>query len=127
VSSVPNRTRSALGLGVLLAGAGVTHFAAPKFYDAMIPAALPGEPRMWTYGSAVAELAVAAAVVAPRTRRLGGLAAAALFTGVLPANVKMAIDARGSDSAAYRAGTILRLPVQLPLIGWALKVSRSAA
>ena len=39
---------------------------------------------------------------------------------------QMALDARRSDSAAFRAGTILRLPMQLPLISWALRVRRSA-
>jgi uncharacterized membrane protein len=64
--------------------------------------------------------------LAPPTRRVGGLAAAGLFAAVLPGNIKMAIDARKSDSAAYRAGTILRLPMQAPLIAWALKVRSSA-
>jgi uncharacterized membrane protein len=118
--------RRALSLAALLAGAGATHFAVPKFYDAMIPEPLPGTPRMWTYGSGAVELVTAGAVVLPRTRRAGGLAAALLFAGVLPGNIKMALDARRSDSAAYRVGTILRLPMQAPLIAWALKVRRSA-
>lgn len=116
----------ALGLAGLLATAGASHFAMPKFYDAMIPEPLPGTPRMWTYGSGIVELATATAVLVPRTRRAGGLAAAALFAAVLPGNVKMALDARRSDSAAYRVGTILRLPLQAPLIAWALKVRRAA-
>jgi uncharacterized membrane protein len=111
-------------LAALLVGAGVTHFAVPAFYDAMIPENLPGAPRTWTYGSGVVELAVGAAVLVPSTRRYGALAAAGLFVGVLPGNVKMAIDARHSDSAAYRLGTVLRLPVQVPLITWALRVRR---
>jgi uncharacterized membrane protein len=102
------------------------HFVAPKFYDAMIPEALPGTTRMWTYGSGVAEMATAAAILTPRTRRLGALAAAWLFAAVLPGNVKMAIDARKSDSIAFRIGTLLRLPAQWPLISWALKVRGSA-
>ena len=119
--------RRALSLAALLAGAGATHFAAPKMYDEMIPARLPGRPRTWTYGAGIAELATAAAVAVPRTRRAGGLAAAVLFTAVLPGNVKMAVDARNSDSAAFRAGTLLRLPLQWPLIAWALKVRRAAS
>jgi uncharacterized membrane protein len=113
-------------LAALLVGAGVTHFAVPAFYDAMIPENLPGDPRTWTYGSGVVELAVGVAVLVPSTRRYGALAAAGLFVGVLPGNVKMAIDARRSDSAAYRLGTVLRLPVQVPLISWALRVRRRA-
>lgn len=118
--------RRALRLAALLAGAGATHFAAPKFYDAMIPESLPGAPRAWTYGSAIAEFATAAALTLPRTRRTGGLAAAVLFAAVLPGNVKMALDARESDSTAYRVGTILRLPLQAPLIAWAWRVRRGA-
>lgn len=119
-------TRRALALSAFLGAAGVMHFVVPKFYDAMIPETLPGSQRTWTYGSGVAELAVASAVVAPRTRRVGGLAAALLFAGVLPGNVKMALDARRSDSAAFRMGTVLRLPLQVPLITWGLKVRRAA-
>jgi len=102
------------------------HFVVPKFYDAMIPEPLPGTPRMWTYGSGVAEIATATAILVPRTRRVGGLAAALLFAAVLPGNIKQALDARRSDSAAFRVGTLLRLPLQAPLITWALKVRRQA-
>ncbi len=119
-------TRRALALSAFLGGAGAMHFAVPKFYDAMIPEPLPGSPRAWTYGSGVAEIAVAAAILTPRTRRAGGLAAALLFAGVLPGNIKMALDARKSDSTPFRIGTILRLPMQLPLIGWAMKVRNTA-
>jgi uncharacterized membrane protein len=119
-------TRRAVALSAFLGCAGALHFVFPKFYDAMIPEALPGTPRAWTCGSGAAELAVAAAVLVPRTRRAGGLAAALLFAGVLPGNVKMALDARNSDSAAFRLGTILRLPMQLPLIGWAWRVRSTA-
>lgn len=120
-------TRRAVGLFVFLTGAGSMHFVVPKFYDAMIPEPLPGTPRMWTYGSGVAEIATATAVLIPRTRRVGGLAAALLFAGVLPGNIKQALDARKSDSTAFQVGTILRLPLQLPLITWALKVRRHAS
>jgi uncharacterized membrane protein len=119
-------TARSLALAGLLAGAGSTHFAFPAFYDAMIPELLPGEARVWTCGAGALELAVAAAITVPRTRRVGALGAAALFAGVLPANVKMALDSRHSASMSYRVGTWLRLPMHVPLIGWALRVRRSA-
>jgi uncharacterized membrane protein len=124
--SVSADTRRAFGLAALLAGVGSTHFVMPKFFDAMIPEPLPGTPRMWTYGVGAVEIVTAAAVVAPPTRRFGGLVAAALFAAVLPGDVKLAIDARKSDSRAFQVGTILRLPLQAPLIAWALKVRSSA-
>lgn len=122
----PADTRRAVALSIFLGGAGASHFAVPKFYDVMIPERLPGAPRTWTYGSGGAEIAVATAVLIPRTRRIGGLAAALLFAGVLPGNIKQALDARRSDSTAFRIGTLLRLPMQLPLIAWALKVRATA-
>lgn len=110
-------------LAGLLAGAGATHFLAPGFYDRMIPEALPGSPRAWTLGSGVVELAVAASVAHPRTRRVGALTAAALFVAVFPGNVKMALDA---DSTGERFATYARLPLQLPLVAWAWAVSRAS-
>ncbi|GLY79711.1 DoxX family protein [Actinoallomurus iriomotensis] len=118
-------SRSALGLAALLAGAGVTHFLRPRPYDAIIPSRLPGPPRAWTYVSGLAELACAAAVAAPRTRRAGALAAAGLFAGVFPANVKMAYDWR-HRALPYRAVAYGRLPLQVPLVLWGLSVARDS-
>jgi uncharacterized membrane protein len=87
------RSASPYLLAALLAGAGLTHFLKPGFYDPIVPHALPGPARAWTYGSGVVELAVAAAVAAPRTRSRGALVAAVLFVAVYPANIQMAVDA----------------------------------
>ncbi|MFI6040758.1 hypothetical protein ACIA8C_03925 [Nocardia sp. NPDC051321] len=120
--------RPALALAALLFPMGVLHFVMPKPFDAIVPKALPGEPRNYTYASGVAELGVATALVIPRTRSLGGRLAALLFLAVLPANVQMAVDALGNKktSQVFKIGTVLRLPLQIPLITQALKVSRSA-
>jgi uncharacterized membrane protein len=116
-------SRSALGLAALLAGAGVTHFLRPRPYDAIVPSALPGRPRTWTYVSGVAELGCAAAVAVPRTRRIGALVSTGLFIAVFPANVKMARDWRHRP-APLRAAACARLPLQAPLIAWGLSVAR---
>jgi uncharacterized membrane protein len=116
---------SAHRLAALLATAGVSHFAKPGLYDPIVPRNLPGSARTWTYLSGVAELAVAAAVAHPSTRRAGGLAAAALFVAVFPANVKMARDWR-TRPAKYRAAAYARLPLQAPLVWWALRVARAS-
>ncbi|MFD9691706.1 hypothetical protein ACFWXO_38775 [Kitasatospora sp. NPDC059088] len=115
--------RSARLLSGLLLGAGVAHFAVPRPFDAIVPRALPGRPRDWTHLSGLAELAVGAAVAHPRTRRAGALAAAALFTAVLPANVRMARDWR-TRPAPLRAAAVARVPLQVPLVLWALRVAR---
>lgn len=59
----------------------------------------------------------------PRSRRAGGLAAAALFAAIFPANVQMAVDWR-HKALPYRLLAWSRLPLQLPLIVWALRASR---
>jgi len=110
------------GLAGLLATAGVMHFVTPKFFDDIVPTALPN-PRFWTQVSGIAELGVAAAVANPKTRRLGGAAAAVLFVAVFPANIQAAVSA---EAPGEKAVTWLRLPLQIPLVIWALRVRRSA-
>ena len=120
---MPLRRPGPAALAALLTTTGVLHLAVPAPFDAIIPRSLPGTPRFWTIASGIAELAVAAAVAAPRTRRPGAAAAAALFVAVLPANVKMARD--WSDRpAALRMLAWGRLPLQVPLVAWALAVRR---
>lgn len=114
-----------MALAALLGLAGVTHFTRPKNYDAIVPRSLPGTPRQWTYVSGVAELALATAVAVPRTRKLGGVLAAAFFVAVFPANVKMALDFR-TKSPKARALAYGRLPLQIPLVAWAWKVAKAA-
>ncbi|WP_232792507.1 DoxX family protein [Actinacidiphila yeochonensis] len=118
--------RSVRLLAGLLAGAGVTHFAAPKPYDTIVPASLPGSARAWTRASGAAELALAAAVALPATRRTGALLTAGFFVAVFPANVKMAYDWR-HRSPVLKAAAYGRLPGQVPLVLWALKVARDAS
>ncbi|MDQ0913225.1 DoxX family protein [Streptomyces canus] len=116
--------RSPLLLAGLLATAGVTHFAAPRPYDATIPRALPGTPRTWTYASGAVELALAAGLALPKTRRTAALATAAFFVGVFPANVKMAADWRHRP-APLKAAALGRLPLQLPLVLWARSIAKN--
>jgi uncharacterized membrane protein len=112
-----------LALAAILATSGVSHFARPKPFDAIVPRSLPGRPRTWTHLSGAAEILVAAAIAHPRTRKAGGLAAAGLFAAVFPANIKMAVDRRharpGRRLLAYG-----RLPLQIPLVMWGLRVAR---
>ena len=109
-------------LAGLLGGAGVLHLAVPEPFDGIVPDLLPAT-RAWTYGSGVVELLCAAAVATPRTRHAGGLATAALFVAVFPANLQMAVDAEGG---LWRAVAWARLPLQVPLVLWAVQVARDA-
>lgn len=114
-------SRTARALAGSLASVAAVHFLRPKTFDPIVPKALPGSARTWTYVSGVAELGCAAAVGHPRTRATGALLTAGLFVAVFPANVKMAIDSR--DRPRWqRWATYARLPLQAPLVVWALRV-----
>ncbi|MEU0546048.1 hypothetical protein ABZ319_39880 [Nocardia sp. NPDC005978] len=118
---------TAKAMSAILFGMGALHFVAPKPFDALIPPELPGKPRTYTHGSGVAELAVATALAVPRTRRLGGALAALLFLGVFPGNLYMAREwVRSDKPTVLKAGALLRLPLQIPMILAARKVYRGA-
>ena len=118
-------------LAVLLGAAGAAHLARPAGFDGIVPRALPGGARAWTLASGVAELALAAGLAVPATRRAAGWASAAFFLGVWPANAQMALDAwrRRDRSAAHgrRAAVALaRMPLQVPLVAAAVRVARAS-
>ncbi|WP_265523700.1 DoxX family protein [Oerskovia flava] len=119
------RAASPLLLASLLGSSGVLHLVRPRVFEPLIPDVL-GSPGTWVVASGVAELACAAALVSPGTRRAGGVASAALLVGVFPGNVKMALDARPGARAWARRPAVAwaRLPLQVPLVAWALDVAR---
>ncbi|MCW2627128.1 MAG: hypothetical protein QOF66_103 [Mycobacterium sp.] len=110
-------------LAALLLGVGTTHFLMPKPYDDIVPAELPGSARFYTYASGVAELTTGALLLSPRTRKVGALAAIAVFLGVYPANINM-VRLWRDKPLIMRLGAIARLPLQIPMITEAFKVYR---
>jgi len=113
-------------LAGIFAVSGVLHFVTPRTYEAIVPKPLPRK-RELVQVSGAAEIACAGLMLHPRTRRLGGLASAGLLAAVFPANVQMTIDsARDSRKPWwFTLGTVLRLPLQLPMIRIAMKAARS--
>jgi uncharacterized membrane protein len=128
ITPSPQRDASqaaAYRIATLLLGVGTVHFVAPKPFDEIIPAELPGNPRFYTYASGVAEVSIGALVLARRTRRFGALAAAALFLAVFPANINM-VRLWWDKPWPMRIAALARLPLQIPMITEALKVRRNA-
>ena len=120
-------SRPAGALAGLLASSAVLHVVVPRPFEAMIPPALPGSAQVWNRGAAGAELAVAVLVAVPATRRRGALAAAVLFVAVFPGNLRMTLTAfRRDRSLPAKVLSVVRLPLQAPLIAWALRVRRQA-
>jgi uncharacterized membrane protein len=109
-------SRSLWLLALLFGGAGLTHFFAAEFFIRIVPPYLPNAPLIVAV-SGVAEIAGAAGLLLPATRRWAGLGLIALLIAVFPANVRMlqmALDAHAS--VAWQASLWLRLPVQGVLI-----------
>jgi uncharacterized membrane protein len=119
-------TRESTLLAALLGVSGVLHFAIPKPYTAIVPKPLPYK-RELVYASGVVELGCAVMLTQPRTRRLGGLLSFGLLLAVFPANIQMMIIVVQSKKAPlwYKVGTVLRLPLQIPPLRWALNAART--
>jgi uncharacterized membrane protein len=111
-------------MGAMLVGMGVLHFVAPKPFDAIVPTELPGSARFYTLASGVGEAATGAMLLVPKTRRLGALAAIALFLSVFPANVN-AVRVFWDKGWPARAAMLARLPLQYPMVTSALKIYRN--
>ena len=118
--------KDVLLLAGIFAASGAVHLARPEVYEPLMPAAVPAH-REVILASGVAELACAAGLVLPRTRRTAGWASALLLLGVFPGNLKMADDARRSRSAKFKALAYGRLPLQWPMIRIALKAARASS
>ena len=120
-------TRDLGGLAAIFAISGSVHLVRPQVFESMVPRLLPAR-RGLVYASGVAELACAAGLLHPRTRQAAGWASAGLLVAIFPANVQMAATervraGRGTGSRGRQVMTLLRLPVQIPLIRIALKAT----
>jgi uncharacterized membrane protein len=119
------------GMAIMLIITGTGHFILPAPFDELIPGFLPGEPRLWTYLSGFAEIAIALALLAPLSKKIAGKSirlwgaygAFALFLAVYPANINMAIQWSDRDMPeplfAYA-----RLPLQFGLFYWAWALAK---
>ncbi|MEK0414896.1 MAG: hypothetical protein RL352_293 [Actinomycetota bacterium] len=116
-------TRSEKLLAAFLLVAGAAHFLNPDFFDAIVPPWAPGSARFATYASGVAELLVGFGILVKQTRRYALWSAAALFVAVYPANLYMAWDWRDRE-LADRLVAYGRLPLQIPMIWWAVALAR---
>lgn len=126
-----NRTLGHL-MGYILLGAGVGHFVFPSALDSIVPSILPGDPRIYTYLSGIAELAIGGALLAPLSKKVlgkpvklwGAYGALALFVAVYPANINMAVQwsDRGLGQALI---AYARLPFQFYFIWAAWKLAQA--
>ena len=106
-----------------MVGAGVTHFVATAAYQRIVP--------RWAGDTRRVVLVSGTLLLNRRTGRLGACLTTALLVVVFPANMQMALDAGTEHQAVpdmpagrFRSIALARLPLQLPLVGWALRVAK---
>lgn len=92
---------------------GIAHFVTTDLIMLIVPPWLP-EPRAIVWFTGVLELAGAAGLVSPRTRRAAGVVLALLTVAVTPANIYMLHEAARFDVPVWVL--VLRLPLQLVLL-----------
>jgi uncharacterized membrane protein len=102
----------------------VVHLVHPATFTGIVPRFLPF-PTALVYASGVAELICAVGLW--RRRRWAGYAAAVLLLVVWPANLQEAITAQEGRDVIIQVITWLRLPLQIPLIWFALQAGRTKA
>ena len=121
-------TRSRAGLAAFFALAGAMHFLRPRFYEAIVPPSLQAQKQEVVAVSGVAEIAGAAMVLHPATRRLGRWWLLALLVAVFPANAHMAVhpeQVRGLDLRKIpRWALWARLPLQPLAMLWVWRATR---
>jgi len=116
--------RIRLFLIALLTTSGVLHFVRPAPFVSIVPRPLPHKAGLVAISGA-AEIGCAAMLAHPSGRRLGGPAAALLFAAVFPANVSLAMRTRTRPRWKWLA-VWARLPLQIPLVLWSLRIGREA-
>jgi len=123
IEAAPSRRRSRTLLGAFFVGAGVNHFASPRFYEAMVPPLLADDAERVVRVSGVAEIVGGLAVLVPLTRRLAGAYLVALLAAVFPANLYMARTPQRFKRFP-RWALFARLPLQPLMMWWAWSATR---
>jgi uncharacterized membrane protein len=119
---------SRIGLAAFFTTAGTLHFTRPRFYEAIVPPSLQPRKQEVVAVSGAAEIAGAALVLHPATRRLGRWWLLALLVAVFPANLHMAVhpeQVRGLDMRKFpRWALWARLPLQAVAMLWVRQATR---
>lgn len=119
---------SRTGVAALFTFTGTMHFVRPRFFEAIVPPAIESQKQEVVAISGVAEIAGAAFVLHPASRRLGRWWLLALLIAVFPANIHMAVNPeqiRGLDMRKIpRWALWARLPLQPLAMLWVWHVTR---
>ena len=113
----------AFTLGPAFVWVGIQHFVNPGFFEPIVPELL-GNPPFWVYASGAVEVALGAALIHPRFRRVGGYATAAFLVILYWANLNMWINEIPLSGTTFSTQAhIARGVAQLVMISMALYIS----
>jgi uncharacterized membrane protein len=104
--------------------AGVNHFINPNFYKKIMPPWLHWHYFI-IYFTGVCEIVFGLLLIPKQTRKASAWCIIALLVAVFPANIQMMLNFWHQHSL-YLWLAILRLPLQLLLIGWAYLFARNS-
>jgi uncharacterized membrane protein len=101
--------------------AGIMHFVIPAAYVRIVPPALP-LPRLLVVLTGIAEIMGGCSLLVPFTQRIAAWCLIALLIAVFPANIYAAVAHVPLPGIFGQPWALwLRLPLQIPLILWALR------
>lgn len=113
-----------LVLAIFFIFAGILHFVIPDAYARIVPPALPA-PHLLVIISGIAEILGGIGLLVPFTQRAAAWGLVALLVAVFPANIYMAVaHVPASGILGLHWVQWLRLPLQIPLILWAMRYTR---
>ena len=104
--------------------AGTMHFVAPDAYVRIVPPVLPA-PRLLVLLSGIAEILGGCGLLLPSTQRPAAWGLVLLLLAVFPANIYTAVSHVSFPGIFGQSwAQWLRLPLQIPLILWALRYTK---
>jgi len=120
--------KSRAALAAFFAFTGAMHFLRPRFFEAIVPPAIEARKQEVVAISGAAEIAGAALVLHPASRRFGRWWLLGLLLAVFPANIHMAVSPeqiRGLDMRKFpRWALWARLPLQPLAMLWVWQATR---
>jgi uncharacterized membrane protein len=113
-------------LAIFFIAAGIMHFVIPGAYIRIVPPLLPA-PGLLVTLSGIAEILGGIGLLVPLTQRAAAWGLVLLLVAVFPANIYMAVAHASAPGILGQSwAQWLRLPLQIPLILWALRYTRQA-
>ena len=103
-------------MGVMYVFIGIKHFTDPQYFLDIVPPQLPFKLFL-VYLTGLIEVVGGAAILAPKTRKVGAYLLIFLLVSVFPANIYLYVsETPQSLLGISEADALIRMPFQIPLI-----------